>query len=51
LSWCERSRYRDNCRQGVAHQQKRADPERAVNLCHSITDSTIQKRCLDFVMR
>ena len=51
LSWCESSKYPDNCRQGVAHQQKRADPARAVALCQSIQTESIRTRCLDFVTR
>ena len=43
--------YADNCRQGVAHQLKRADPARAVALCEAIPTETIRSRCLDFVTR
>ncbi len=43
--------YAENCRQGVAHQLKRADPSRAVALCESITSETIRSRCLAFVRR
>lgn len=43
--------YRDNCRQGVAHQLKRADPSRAVSVCESIVDAGVRQRCLNFVTR
>lgn len=39
----------DNCRQGVAHELKRADPSRAVSICESIATERIRNRCLDFV--
>lgn len=52
LAGCDRQApYVDNCRQGVAHELKRADPERAVALCKSIGTASIQARCLDFVTR
>lgn len=52
LEACEgQGAFRDNCRQGVAHQLKRADPSRAVSLCESIVDQTIRARCLAFVTR
>lgn len=41
----------DNCRQGVAHQQKRGDPARAIALCEAIATETIRSRCLSFVRR
>lgn len=43
--------YRDNCRQGVGHQLKRADASRAVEVCESIVDAAIRQRCLNFVTR
>ncbi len=43
--------FADHCRQGVAHELKRGDPERAVALCQSIATPTIQARCLAFVTR
>lgn len=43
--------YRDNCRQGVAHQLKRSDPSRAVSVCESIVDAGVRGRCLAFVTR
>jgi len=43
--------YADNCRQGVAHELKRADPERAVALCKAIATDSIRERCLTFVTR
>ncbi len=43
--------YADSCRQGVAHQLKRSDPERAIALCASISTATIRERCLGFVRR
>lgn len=41
----------DNCTQGVAHQQKRVDPARAVALCEGIATARIRARCLAFVRR
>jgi hypothetical protein len=43
--------YADNCKHGVANQQKRADPARAVALCESVTKPDTRARCLDFVTR
>ena len=43
--------HRDNCTQGVAHQQKRVDPARAVALCEGIATAAIRARCLAFVRR
>lgn len=43
--------FQENCRQGVAHQLKRVDPERAVALCESLTSEAIRSRCLAFVRR
>ncbi len=52
LQGCEKfASWRENCRQGVAHQQKRVDPDRALSLCQSIVDERIRTRCLDFVSR
>ncbi len=52
LAGCDRQGpYLENCRQGVAHQLKRADPARAVALCESIGSETIRSRCLAFVRR
>lgn len=52
LKDCEKmGEYSNNCRQGVAYQQKRSDPERAIQLCTSIPDERIQSRCLEFVRR
>lgn len=52
LAGCDRQApYVDNCRQGVAHQLKRADPARAVALCESIGTPAIRARCLAFVRR
>lgn len=43
--------FADNCRQGVAHELKRGDPERAVALCQSIATESVRARCLAFVTR
>jgi hypothetical protein len=43
--------FADNCRQGVAHQQKRVDPARAVSLCQSLRTASLRDRCLAFVRR
>jgi hypothetical protein len=43
--------FRDNCTQGVAHQQKRVDPARAVALCEGIATASVRERCLAFVRR
>lgn len=43
--------FADNCRQGVAHQQKRVDPARAVSLCQSLLAASLRDRCLAFVRR
>ncbi len=43
--------FEDNCRQGVAHQQKRVDPARAVSLCQSLRTASLRDRCLAFVRR
>lgn len=52
LAACARlAEHPDSCRQGVAHQLKRFDPERAVTLCSSIVTESIRTRCLDFVRR
>lgn len=52
LAGCDRQReFADNCRQGVAHELKRADPARAVALCEAIATETIRSRCLAFVRR
>lgn len=52
LAFCQRQgQFRDNCQQGVAHQLKRADPQRAVSLCEGIQDGAIRARCLNFVTR
>jgi hypothetical protein len=52
LKGCEKfGSWRENCRQGVAHQQKRVDPDRALSLCQSIVDERIRTRCIDFVSR
>ncbi len=52
LSFCEQQgEWRDPCRQGVAHQQKRTDPERALALCKSIGTESVRRRCLEFVQR
>ena len=41
----------DYCRQGVAHEQKRVDPTRALALCEAIGTTTVRARCLEFVTR
>lgn len=43
--------FEENCTQGVAHQLKRADPERAVALCEGLATASIRERCLAFVTR
>lgn len=43
--------YADNCKHGVANEQKRIDPARAVALCESIARTETRTRCLDFVTR
>lgn len=43
--------YVDNCRQGVGHQLKRADPPRAVAVCEGLDTPAIRDRCLAFVRR
>lgn len=43
--------YADNCKHGVANQQKRIDAARAVSLCESISAAATRARCLDFVTR
>lgn len=41
----------DSCRQGVAHQLRRAEPERATDICNAIATASVRARCLDFVSR
>ena len=51
LAFCDAQPWRDHCRQGVAHHQKRLDPARALDLCRSIGTASVRDRCLDFVTR
>jgi hypothetical protein len=46
-----RDRYAENCRQGVANELKRGDPQRAVAICQSLQDPGLRDRCLAFVTR
>jgi hypothetical protein len=43
--------YADNCRQGVAHELKRADPTRGIAICESIQTTSVRDRCLTFLKR
>lgn len=47
----ELGQYADYCRQGVAHQLKRADPTRALALCEAIATQKVRSRCVEFVER
>jgi hypothetical protein len=47
-SWPEHA---DSCRQGVAHQLRRSEPERAQDIFTGIATESIRARCLDFVSR
>lgn len=52
LAACARlPEFADSCRQGVAYELKRADPQRAITLCSSLQTEAIRTRCLDFVRR
>jgi hypothetical protein len=41
----------DSCRLGVAFQIERSQPERAVDICRSVTRTDLRDHCLDWVSR